>query len=191
MPLALPRAIGPTMLTDMITIFETANESFLKTETDSILLGVSERNLCGSLMLHLRNALDRTNYRQYHVDTEYNRNKHGKIKTILNGNSTPISVCCDLIVHSRGEIAVQDNLIALEMKRSTHSREEKAKDKIRLKCLTRDSFDDVWSFDGETLPEHVCRYVLGVYYELNTESRRIEIKYYVKGKTFKEYPVRF
>jgi hypothetical protein len=179
------------MLTDMITIFETANESFLKTETDSILLGVSERNLCGSLMLHLRNALDGTSYRQYHVDIEYNRNKHGKIKTILNGNSTPISVCCDLIVHSRGEIAVQDNLIALEMKRSIHSRDEKAKDKIRLKCLTRDGFDDVWSFDGETLPEHVCRYVLGVYYELNTESRRIEIKYYVKGKLFKEYRVRF
>lgn len=179
------------MLTDMIAIFETANVCFLKKETDSILLGVSERNLCGSLMLQLRGALDATRYRPYHVDIEYNRNKDGKLKTILNGHPTPISICCDLIVHSRGEIPSQDNLIALEMKRSTHSKGEKDKDKIRLKCLTKDSFDDVWSFDGKHLPEYVCRYVLGVYYELNTESRHVDIKYYVKGKLFKEHRLGF
>jgi hypothetical protein len=174
------------MLTNMITIFESANESFLKKETESIVLGVSERNLCGSLMLHLRNALDATSYRQYYVDIEYNRNKDGQLKTILNGHPTPISICCDLIVHSRGEIPAQDNLIALEMKRSNHPKEEKDKDKIRLKCLTKDSFDDVWSFDGKHLPEHVCRYVLGVYYELNKDSRQIDFKYYVKGNLLKE-----
>lgn len=26
--------------------------------------------------------------------------------------------------------------------------------------------DDIWSFDGKALPEHVCRYILGVYYEI-------------------------
>jgi len=178
------------MLEDMISVFETANQSFLEKETKSILLGVSERNLCGSLMLHLRNALDATDYKQYHVDIEYNRNRDGKIKTIVNGEPTPISICCDLIVHSRGEIPAQDNLIALEMKRSTHSRAEKDKDKLRLKCLTKDSFDDVWSFDGENFPEHVCRYVLGVYYEVNKEARQVDVKYYVKGKLHKEHRVK-
>jgi hypothetical protein len=49
------------LLEDMIAIFEAA-ESFLEKETGSILLGVSERNLCGSLMLHLRTLLDATAY---------------------------------------------------------------------------------------------------------------------------------
>lgn len=179
------------LLADMINIFEAANGFFISKETDSILLGVSERNLCGSLMLHLRKALDSTDYEKYHVDIEYNRNKDGRLKTILNGHPTPITICCDLIVHSRGEIPAQDNLIALEMKRSTHPKEEKDKDKIRLKCLTKDSFDDVWSFDGKHLPEHVCRYVLGIYYELNRDARQINFKYYVKGKLFKENRLKF
>lgn len=140
-------------------------------------------------MLHLRNALDVTDYKRYYVDIEYNRNRDGKLKTIVAGHPTPISICCDLIVHSRGEILAQDNLIALEMKRNTYSRDEKDKDKLRLKCLTKDSFDDVWSFDGKHLPEHVCRYVLGVYYEINRDSRKIAIKYYVKGKLHKEEQV--
>lgn len=179
------------MLDDMIAVFEAANKSFLEMESENILLGVSERSLCGSLMLYLRSVLDQTDYKQYHVDIEYNRNKDGRLKTIINGNPTPITICCDLIVHSRGQIVTQDNLIALEMKRNTHSKDEKDKDKIRLKCLTRDSFDETWSFDGTTLPEHVCRYVLGVYYELNIEKRQLDIKYYVKGKLAKEYKLKF
>jgi hypothetical protein len=179
------------MLEDMIAIFEAANKVFLEKETGSLLLGVSERNLCGSLMLHFRKALDATTYKQYHVDVEYNRNKAGKLKTIINGDLAPITICCDLIVHSRGQIVNQDNLIAVEMKRNTHSRQEKDKDKLRLKSLTKDRFDDIWSFDGTTLPEHVCRYVLGIYYELNVERRWIDINYYVKGNLFKEYRVTF
>jgi hypothetical protein len=179
------------MLADMMKIFETANTSFLKQETKSILSGVSERSLCGSLMRHLRNALDGTDYKQYHVDVEYNRNRGDKLKTIINEKAEPITICCDLIVHSRGENIVQDNLIAVEMKRNTHAKGEKDKDKLRLKCLTKDTFDNVWSFDGTALPEHVCRNVLGIYYELNTEQRQIDLKYYVKGKLAKEHSVTF
>lgn len=151
---------------------------------------MSERNLCGSLKDHLQRAIVHSKYNKYYVDVEYNRNA-GKLKTIINGELGPISICCDLIVHSRGEIIAQDNLIAIEMKRSTHPKEEKDKDKLRLKCLTKDSFNDVWSFDGKTLPDHVCRYILGVYYELNAGNREICVKYYAKGKLFKEYTVKF
>lgn len=178
------------MLADMIGIFESANESFLKAETDNIMSGVSERSLCGSLMLYVRAALVGTPYEPYHVDVEYNRNMGG-IKTIINGRGVPVSICCDLIVHSRGESLQQDNLIALEMKRNTHPRSEKDKDKIRLKCLTKDSFDGVWSADGTAHPEHVCRYVLGVYYELNTERRQVALKYYAKGAILKQYEMGF
>ncbi len=179
------------MLSDMTTIFEAANSSFLNAETENILIGVSERSLCGSLMLHINETLGPTKYSNYFVDVEYNRNKDGKLKTIINGNETPVTICCDLIVHSRGKIIAQDNLIAVEMKRNTHPKSEKDKDKIRLKCLTKDSFDDLWSFDGITLPDHVCRYVLGVFYELNVKDRKVNIHYYAKGKQFKQYSLMF
>jgi hypothetical protein len=171
------------MISDMMAIFNKANSSFLEIEAnDGIHLGVSERSLCGSLMLHLRKALDESAYGNYFVDIEYNRNEGGKLKTIVNECETPVTITCDLIVHSRGKIVSQDNLIAIEMKRSTHPQGEKDKDRLRLSCLTRDSYDNIWSYDGKTLPEHVCRYILGVYYELDSRSRKASVEYYVKGR---------
>jgi len=170
------------MISDMMAIFDKANSSFLEIEAnDGIHLGVSERSLCGSLMLHLRKALDESAYDNYFVDIEYNRNEGGKLKTIVNGSETPVAITCDLIVHSRGKLVSQDNLIAIEMKRSTHQQGEKDKDRLRLSCLTRDSYDNIWSYDGKTLPEHVCRYILGVYCELDSRNRKASIEYYIKG----------
>lgn len=102
-----------------------------------------------------------------------------------------ITINCDLIVHSRGEIIEQDNLIALEMKKSTARPREKEKDKQRLIALTKDNFDDVWLFDGTSLPEHVCRYKLGIYYEVNIKRHKVYIKYYRQGKLIDEYEVDF
>lgn len=61
---------------------------------------------------------------------------------------------------------------------------EKNQDRKRLIALTKNFFDDIWIFDGTTLPDHVCRYVLGVYYEINLELRIVEIEYYHQGKLF-------
>lgn len=179
------------MLNDLKSLFEVANQAFLHRDLSNILNGVSERTLCGGLMLSLRKAFDESIYKSYHVDIEYNRNRGGDLKTIFNGGPAPISICCDLIVHSRGENIAQDNLIAIEMKRSTHRRAEKEKDKLRLECLTKDDFDGLWSFDGTTLPEHVCRYVLGIYYEINVRRRQIGLIYYVKGQVHGNALIRF
>ncbi|NBA88293.1 hypothetical protein GVN16_21150 [Emticicia sp. CRIBPO] len=179
------------MLSKIQLLFETANNKFLSKESEAILSGVSERNLCGSLMLYIREELNNSPYKEYYTDIEYNRKQDGKIKTIVQGEYEIIQICCDLIIHSRGENIKQDNLIAIEMKRSTHSQAEKRKDKIRLKCLTRDTFDGIWSYDGKTFPEHVCRYVLGVYYEINVEHRKIEFQYMTKGKMFKQFSISF
>ncbi len=177
---------------DMKAIFEKANRNFLKTEAnDGIHLGVSERSLCGSLMLHLRKALDESAYGDYFVDIEYNRNEGGKLKTIVNRSEAKVNITCDLIVHSRGKIVDQDNLIAIEMKRSTRAQSEKDSDRLRLSCLTRDSYDDIWSYDGKTLPENVCRYILGVYYELDHSSRKVFIEYYVKGKMENRFEIAY
>ena len=55
---------------------------------------------------------------------------------------------------------------------------EKENDKARLVALTKDSYDGVWSFDGKTLPEHVCGYDLGIYYEIDSKNCLVYIEYY-------------
>ncbi len=123
---------------------------------------------------------------------KYNRNK-GAVKTICKTIRGPeeqiVKINCDLIVHSRGEHIEQDNLLAIEMKKSTRPTSEKKKDKERLIALTKDSFDDVWAWDGNILPEHVCRYVLGVYYEINHQTHKILIEYYRQGEKTEAYTV--
>ena len=47
----------------------------------------------------------------------------------------------------------QDNLICIEMKKSNRLEKQKVKDKNRVKILTKKSYDDVYLFDGKTLPE--------------------------------------
>ncbi|WP_233455066.1 caspase family protein [Paenibacillus elgii] len=170
-------------LEELISIFDQANRNFLEKEKSLILSGVSERTLCGALTMYLQEELRETIYSMYYVDVEYNRN-NGKVKTIVNENIEVIPINCDIIVHSRGEILSQDNLIALEMKKSTNRKSEKLRDKNRLVALTKDSFDDVWSFDGTSLPEHVCRYGLGIYYEVDIKGSRVDVEYYKKGILF-------
>ncbi|MEE3808577.1 hypothetical protein V2H29_16700 [Lysinibacillus fusiformis] len=142
-------------------------------------------------MKYLAKEISETNFSKYHVDVEYNRNEGGKLKTIKNDKEIVIPITCDIIVHSRGENTKQDNLIAIEMKKSTNKKTEKDKDRERLIALTKDSFDNLWSYDGKTLPKHVCRYLLGVYYEINLKARLVKIEYYMKGEPQKNYIVRF
>ena len=177
----------------MVALFEKSNARFLERDRSLFINQVSERTLCGALMLHIDRILhDDRKLVGYHVDVEYNRNA-GAIKTICKTIKGPdmkvICINCDLIVHSRGEITKQDNLIAIEMKKSTASKTSKNGDKERLMALTKDTFDDVWSFDGRSLPEHVCRYLLGVYYEIDFGKRLIHIEYYRKGSRVKKYTV--
>lgn len=176
------------MTNNLIEIFEQANENLLINDIELFKRMVSERTLCGALMLHLYNVIKNTHYKEYFIDVEYNRNKGGKLKTIsktIKGpNEKIIKINCDLIVHSRGRNILQDNLIAIEMKKSSRSQNDKDKDRERIIALTKDSYDDIWSFDGKTLPDHVCRYKLGVYYEINFREKAILLEYYTSGEHF-------
>lgn len=175
------------MVNEMINIFENANRMFMLKNIELIQSGVSERSLCGALMMHLNEEIRKTKYNDYYVDVEYNRNIGGKLKTIKCSKFEVINITCDIIVHSRGNKKPQDNLIVIEMKKYNRPKAEKEKDKLRLCTLTKDSYDDIWSFDGKTLPDHVCRYVLGVYFEINQNLKSIKIEYYKNGDKFKEY----
>lgn len=180
---------------EIITLFETANHQFLASSQSLLQSKVSERTLCGALMLCLHDSIkNKGSFDRYYVDVEYNRNK-GSVKTIsktISGQHEHIiKINCDLILHSRGEHPEQDNLIAIEMKKSTRPKSEKESDKDRLKALTKDSFDDIWAYDGHSLPEHVCRYVLGVYYEIDFKRQLVKIVYYWKGQYHQEYTLLF
>lgn len=177
------------MYKELISIFEKANKRFIDKNTPFIMSDVSERSLCNALAQCIFLEISNSKYSKYYVDTEYNRN-NGKVKTIYNDDLKVVSIVCDLIVHSRGEIVEKDNLIALEMKKAYRKVEEKENDKARLVVLTKDSYDKVWSFDGKTLPEHVCGYELGIYYEVNRKCSSIDIEYYIKGKALKNYTLR-
>ena len=174
------------MAIELQRIFLKANKRFLKNDLQLFLSQVAERTLCGALKEHLGFYIFKTKYRHYYVDVEYNRNKNGTIKTCCPFDDDcipkPVTINCDLIVHSRGNIIEQDNLIAVEMKKSNRPKKEKEDDRRRLIALTKDSYDDVWSYDGVTFPEHVCRYKLGVYYEINYRSSTILLEYYYRGK---------
>lgn len=174
----------------LINIFEQANGRFLTDDKNHILSGVAERCLCGSLQKLIWEELITTKYRHYHVDVEYNRNQ-GKVKTIIDDNCEVMTVNCDLIIHSRGEVIAQDNLLALEMKKSERPLAEKNKDRKRLIALTKLSYDDIWSNDGEAFPEHVCGYLLGVYYEINIRNKTAQIEYYCVGRLYRKYKLKF
>ncbi|MDD3794213.1 MAG: hypothetical protein PHI37_05340 [Candidatus Gracilibacteria bacterium] len=172
-------------------IFQKSNEKFLENETSLILSGVSERSLCGKLSLYITDIIRNSEFSNYHVDTEYNRNYGGNIKTIINSEEKVLNITCDIIIHSRGENINQDNLIAIEMKKSTGREDEKQKDRDRLIALTKELNDGVWTYGGGDFPKHVCGYILGIYYEVNIEKKEILIEEYRKGKLFDNYIINF
>lgn len=175
----------------LLEVFNRAKERFYETDKDLILSGVSERALCGRLAIYLELLLPEYGFKNYFSDTEYNRKQNGEIKTILNDEYEIIKITCDLIVHSRGKVIENDNLIAIEMKKSDHLESEKTKDRNRLRALTKSSYDDVWSVDGETLPEHVCGYNIGIYMELDYEEVSWLYELYQEGKLIRTWKENF
>lgn len=165
---------------DLVAIFETANKRLIKKDIGLFKEKVSERTICGSLMMRLKSVLWGTPFRAYNIDVEYNRNKDGTVKTVIDNQMVVTNITCDLIVHSRGSCIIQDNLIALEMKKAERLNAEKKKDKQRRIALTREG-NQVWCYDGKTFPKHVCRYILGIYYEISRNYDRVYLEYYRQG----------
>jgi len=164
------------------SIFNKSNSFFLKTDTTLLDTDVSERTLCGALKSHLEKELSIAKIKGYYVDVEYNRNG-GQVKTILDENLEVVSIQRDLIIHSRGTNIKQDNLIAIEMKKSYRDQSSKDQDRMRLCALTKSTYDnDIWAYDGKSFPERVCRYILGIFYEIDRDNRTIYLELYRNGK---------
>lgn len=172
-------------------IFQKSNEVFLEKETSLILSWVSERSLCWKLSYYITDIIRYSEYNNYHVDTEYNRNYWWNIKTIIDSEERILNITCDIIIHSRWENRNQDNLIAIEMKKSSWREDEKQKDRDRLIALTKELNDWVWTYWWWDFPKHVCWYVLWIYYEVNIEKKEILIEEYRKWKLFNTYNINF
>lgn len=179
------------MVDQLKDLFERSFEMFIDSDLESILANVNERNLCGRLSIHLSGLLNEYGLGNYFVDPEYNRKQDGRIKTILDEDFEVVTINCDLILHSRGNTVENDNLIAIEMKKSNRPQEEKNSDRKRLRALTKSSFDDVWSADGQVHPEHVCNYKLGIYLELDIPTRTFILEQYERGNMQNEKILQF
>lgn len=162
--------------------FSKALEEFLLSESENIESGTSERNLCARLAMYMEVEATSSDITGYYADVEYNRKQEGRVKTILDENMVEVAITCDLILHSRGKSVLEDNLIAIEMKRSTHSNEATDSDRRRLRAMTKSSFDDIWSADGIAHPEHVCGYRIGYLLVLNIPERTVVVEEYAGGK---------
>ncbi|WP_312314774.1 hypothetical protein [Empedobacter brevis] len=166
---------------NLLNLFNESFSQFLNKNLKSILSDVAERNLCSRLGFEFEFLFSKYNINGYFADTEYNRKQEGQVKTILDEKMVVIPIQCDLIIHSRGENIINDNLIAIEMKKSSRPKSELADDRKRLRALTKESYDNIWSNDGIALPEHVCGYDVGIYLILNIKKRNFDIEYYYKG----------
>lgn len=171
----------------LFNLFNEAKEKLFLKEIDNIIAGVNERNLCGRLSTYMEILLEKYELTEYYSDTEYNRKQNGEIKTILDDEMNVVTINCDVIIHSRGNKIGYDNLLAIEMKKSNRPEQEKINDKKRLRALTKVSYDDVWSNDGKTFPEHVCGYALGIYMELDIFNRNCLFESYRNGSKLNDW----
>lgn len=155
-------------------IFWEANRAFLENHASLLKRELSERCLCGALMCELNKQLEKNACNNYYADIEFNRafeNTINNVKHLPDEEGTTKRVFPDIIVHSRGKVT-PDNLLALEMKKSIASQEEKDDDKARLKHLTK--LNTNTSFGS-------YEYILGIYYEINLDKAEIKIEFFYDG----------
>lgn len=160
---------------ELIGIVRDSIDSLAREEAEYLLTDVSERSVCARLAQRME--VQAQDYMiGYYADVENNRKQAANPKTIRNEEGDVIMVTCDLILHSRGEIPEQDNIIAIEMTKAVRPAEKKERDRERLMALTSRR-----GLAGNFIPEHVCGYQLGAFVELNWQQRVFNIEYYADG----------
>lgn len=150
-------------------MFWEANRAFLENHASLLKRELSERCLCGALMYELNKQLEKKDLKNYHADIEFNRvikMATNKVKQLPDEKGTPKHIFPDIIVHNRSE-ENPDNLLALEMKKSTARGYAKEIDKNRLSLLTS---------------LYTYKYKLGVYYEINHKKGQIVVEFYQTGR---------
>lgn len=167
-------------------IFQDSLKEFFDIETENIQSGIAERNLCSRFAMILEPKAKAAGFNHYVADAEYNRN-YGKVKTILDDDSVELTITCDLILHSRGKIKEQDNLIALEMKKSGRPKKEEVEDCNRLRIMTKPNYDDVYVTHGNFDYRYVCGYKVGYFLLLDPKNRSYRVREFSEGNEVGEF----
>lgn len=165
-----------------LDFFNAGFAAFVERETEHILSGVAERNLCARLMQHLESVKERFEFGRYDLDPDMNRMNGQDVKYMLGEAGGRIRIECDLVVHRRAEA---DNLIALEMKKSRARKADKDDDRTRLRILTlpRDrAREAVFPVGGTGRLPYVSGYELGLFLVLNADYRLFRIEEYRAGQ---------
>ncbi|HHK6031582.1 TPA: hypothetical protein ACQWGJ_002295, partial [Neisseria subflava] len=173
-------------------IFDVALKNFLKKQKFLFSINVGERTWYSHFIDEVNKQKKKFKFlKEYFTDAEYNRQQDGQIKVMLD-QTTPnserkINICCDVILHGRGECGPIENILSVEFKKESNTQDEKDKDKIRLRALTATPYDNVYSADGTVFPETVCGYFLGCYVEINCQNLDVIVEYYINGKLQNEW----
>ena len=154
------------LIEELIDIFEKAKNEFLEKEKTIIKNDTNERTLTQRLAFYLELQLRKNiKYENYSVDCEYNR-KEEDIKRLKFGKNTDKKeIYPDIIVHQR---KIKNNLIAIEMKKTTSRNTDKIKDIEKLEALTDRKND--------------YHYTLGIYFELDITDNNNIINFFVHGE---------
>ena len=148
---------------ELMDIVDAAIKEFNRKEKYLIENDLSERCICARFAMYLSKALTNTRYQDYDVDVEYNRGAYGEELNAKIMEDKRIVV--DLIVHRRGydpEVGY-DNLICMEMKKST-DRRGCSNDEERLQKMT----DYSYGFN----------YEIGIMLLVDMSEYKLEVKKY-------------
>lgn len=135
-------------MADKIVIREILIKSLFRlyeVDYSNIRYGVSERNICARLALHIEHYMrifdsenDSTFFLDYYADVEYNRMGNGDLKHYESSAHRPVYMVSDLLIQRRGE---GRNYLAVEMKRRGNYRGA-GSDKERLKRIVSSPSND-------------------------------------------------
>ena len=165
---------------NLLKLFYEANQNFLINHMIIIERDLAERNLCQNLALEISFLKNQYQFSEYFADCEYDKNGLFR-KQILDDTDSVHSIICDLIFHSRGRNQ-KDNLIALEMKKLPSTKELLEKDRMRLKALTKQEYEESFDFNGFRFPTYVCGYEIGIYYLIDIPRNEITLEIYEDGR---------
>lgn len=154
--------------------FMYANKMMMIKNEECLLNNISERFVCASLKTEFDLVLNETIFSDYYADVEYNRGGGRAIKSFIYEGEV-FKMTCDFILHSRGHLNI-DNLLCLEMKKSSASDKNKEDDRRRLCSLTMPG-----GCETKRNNTIVRDYVLGIFYIIDSKNKIVELEYYEDG----------
>ena len=157
-------------------IIDGAIDDLLNLDYDLFNLRVSEQCLCARLCHYVQIRANNDPELSHHIaDVEFNRNVGGIRKRMQGGQAITV----DLVLHGRGRAAVQgrENVLALEMKKSSGRHDVYLADRTRLINLTQQN--PIQAPGGEAF---VFGFELGVFMVVNFAQNEVAIEYFIGGQ---------